>query len=211
MRRYLLWDHDGVLVDTEKWYFRATRERLAKIQCALDQSACLRIMASGRSCWDLAREKGIPEEVIARERSERDRLYQHFLRTETIEIEGVVEVLRELGERYRMAIVSGSRRADFELIHRSRNIVGFFDFVINIEDCARAKPSPDPYLNALRRFGADAGEAVAIEDSSRGLRSAVDAGLDCVVVGSPFTASEDFSDAWKVVDSVRDLPGLLFS
>ncbi|MDB4433244.1 HAD family phosphatase [bacterium] len=209
MRRYLLWDHDGVLVDTEKWYFRSTRECLAGIGCELDHATYLRFMSSGGSCWDLARQRGVSDEVIARARSERDRLYQHFLCTEPIEIDGVVEVLRQLRDRYEMAIVTDSRREDFELIHRSRCISGFFDFVITIEDCERPKPNPDPYREALRRFGADPGEAVAIEDSSRGLRSAMGAGVDCVIVASAFTASEDFSDAWRVVDDLRELPDLL--
>jgi beta-phosphoglucomutase-like phosphatase (HAD superfamily) len=61
----------------------------------------------------------------------------------------------------------------------------------------------------LHRFGAVAREAVAIEDSSRGLRSAMAAGLDCVVVCNAFTASQDFSGAWRMLHTIRDLPGVL--
>ena len=55
-RRYLLFDHDGVLVDTERWYFEATREILARVGIELSQKKYLAFMAVGRSCWDLARE-----------------------------------------------------------------------------------------------------------------------------------------------------------
>ena len=208
-RRYLLWDHDGVLVDTERLYFEATREVLGRLGADLDQDTYLAYMAEGRSCWDLARSRGISEERVAEHRAHRDSLYQEKLRSEPIEIAGVREVLAELGASHRMAIVTSARRADFDLIHESSDLLEFFDFSLTIEDYARSKPHPDPYLAALDRFGAHPREALALEDSVRGLKSARAAGLDCVVVRSPFTASQDFAMAWRVVDSIRQVPSLL--
>ncbi len=172
MRKFLLWDHDGVLVDTERWYFAATKECLSALGVELDQPTYLHFMAQGRSCWDLAVERGLPESTVRDARRERDRRYQELLRAEEIELEGVVDVLAELSLRYRMAIVSTSKRADFDVIHKSRPIRPFFEFVINIEDCTRAKPAPDPYLRALEHFHATPAEALAIEDSAGGLASA---------------------------------------
>ena len=108
-----------------------------------------------------------------------------------------------------MAVVTTSRREDFELIHRSRDLLSRMEFVLTIEDYAEPKPHPAPYLAALARFGADPAEAVAVEDSARGLKSAVAAGLDCIIVRHPFTAAQDFSGARQMVDSIRDVPGLL--
>jgi HAD superfamily hydrolase (TIGR01509 family) len=147
--------------------------------------------------------------VIAAKRRERDRRYQSYLATKDITIEGVLDTLHALCHQYRMAIVSTSKRADMALIHRARGILPLFEFVLTIEDYAQPKPAPDPYLTALHRFGAVAREAVAIEDSSRGLRSAMAAGLDCVVVCNAFTASQDFSGAWRMLHTIRDLPGVL--
>jgi beta-phosphoglucomutase-like phosphatase (HAD superfamily) len=81
--------------------------------------------------------------------------------------------------------------------------------VLTVEDYRRAKPHPDPYLAGLERFGARPAQAVAIEDSARGLRSTLAAGLDCIVVRSQFTASQDFSGAWRVADSIRQVPAIL--
>ena len=67
----------------------------------------------------------------------------------------------------------------------------------------------DAYLAALDRFGAPQQEALALEDSARGLEAARRAGLDCLVIRSPFTASQDFGAAWRVVDSIREVPALL--
>src|SRR5262245_28262562 len=209
MRRYLLWNHDVVLVDTEKGYFAATQDCLRGLGVDLDQSTYLRLMADGRASWELARAQGIAEDVIVAARRDRDVCYQRYLAEADIEIAGVIDVLTELRSRYRMAIVTTAKREDFALIHRSRKIASFFEFVINVEDCTHAKPHPDPYLRALSRFGASAAEAVAIEDSSRGLKAACAAGLDCIIVRNEFTAEQDFSGAWRIVDSIRDLPSAL--
>ena len=208
-RRYLLWDHDGVLVDTEGWYFEATREALGRLGVELRQDTYLDQMAQGRSCWDLARSRGVPEERIAQHRAHRDSAYQDFLLTKPIEIEGVRQVLAELRVAHRMAIVTSARRVDFDLIHESSGLLEFFDFALTIEDYARPKPHPDAYLAALDRFGAPQQEALALEDSARGLEAARRAGLDCLVIRSPFTASQDFGAAWRVVESIREVPALL--
>jgi HAD superfamily hydrolase (TIGR01509 family) len=209
MRKFLLWDHDGVLVDTERWYFAATKECLNTLGVELEQETYLRFMAQGRSCWDLAIEFGAPEVTVYKARRDRDRRYQEMLATEPIEVDGVLDVLSELRSQYRMAIVSTSKRADFDLIHKSRKIRAFFEFVINIEDCERAKPAPDPYLRALERFRATPLDALAIEDSSRGLAAATSAGLPCAMIKNNFTAPQDFTGAWRILDSIWQLPDAL--
>jgi HAD superfamily hydrolase (TIGR01509 family) len=208
-RRYILWDHDGVLVDTERWYFVATREVLQGLGVELSQEAYLDYMTRGQSCWDLCRARGMSDAEVSRHRGRRNALYQEHLRTQPIEVDGVADVLEILSRSFQMAVVTTARREDFELIHRSGKLLGFFQFVLTVEDYRRAKPHPDPYLAGLERFGARPDQAVAVEDSARGLRSTREAGLDCIVVRSPFTASQDFSGAWLVVDSIRQVPELL--
>jgi HAD superfamily hydrolase (TIGR01509 family) len=149
------------------------------------------------------------EEEVSRHREHRNSIYQEHLRTQPIEIDGVADVLSTLSSAFEMAVVTTARREDFELIHRSRNLLGFFRFVLTVEDYRRSKPHPDPYLAGLERFGAPPDQTVAIEDSARGLRSTLEAGLDCIVVRNPFTASQDFSGAWRMVDSIRQVPEIL--
>lgn len=74
---------------------------------------------------------------------------------------------------------------------------------------ARSKPAPDPYLEALARFGASPEQALVVEDSERGLRSASAAGIDCVVVRNAFVAGQDFSLATHTIDTLGELPALL--
>jgi HAD superfamily hydrolase (TIGR01509 family) len=209
MLKYILWDHDGVLVDTEYWYFRSTQQALAEIQVYFDRDEYLEFMPRGQTMWDLARQRGVSEEVIAVHRSNRDRYYQEYLRTEDIEIPGVLGVLKKLSQSFSMAIVTTAKKVDFEIIHRDRTIVSYMDFVLANGDYARSKPAPDPYLKALERFDAQPHEAIVIEDSERGLRSAAAAGIECVVIENAFTQSQDFSRAQCVLHSIRDLPALL--
>ena len=179
-RRYILWDHDGVLVDTERWYFVATRDVLEGIGVELSQETYLEYMARGQPCWDLCRARGMSDDEISRYRGLRNSIYQEHLRTQSIEIDGVTDVLSTLSRSFEMGVVTTARREDFELIHRSTDLLRFFRFVLTVEDYRRSKPHPDPYLAGLERFGARPDQTVAIEDSARGLRSTLAAGLDCI-------------------------------
>lgn len=205
MKKYILFDHDGVLVDTEYWYFKAGERALADIGFRLDADQYLLDMTQSLGTWAQARAAGIDEATISRQRQVRDAYYQEYLRTQPIEIEGVVEALAEVSKYARMAIVTTSKRADFEIIQEGRQIRRFMDFVLVREDYRFPKPHPEPYLTALERFGAAKEEALVVEDSNRGLKSAVAAGIDCAIVHNDFTASHDFSEATYRIRSLMEL------
>jgi HAD superfamily hydrolase (TIGR01509 family) len=211
MKKYLLFDHDGVLVDTELWYYRAGERALAEIGFTQDRQQYLRDMTQGMATWAQARAAGIDEATISRCRAVRDAYYQEHLRTEAIEIDGVLEALAELSAHARMAIVTTSKRADFELIHEKRRITRFMEFVLAREDYEHAKPHPEPYLTGLRRLGATREETLVVEDSARGLRSAVAAGIDCAIVHNDFTATHDFSAARYRIGNLSELTDLVAS
>jgi beta-phosphoglucomutase-like phosphatase (HAD superfamily) len=73
-------------------------------------------------------------------------------------------------------------------------------------DTSRAKPRPDLYLDALERLGLQAGEAIAFEDSPNGVRAAKAAGIFCVAVPNPITATLALDEADLVVESLEDIP-----
>lgn len=209
MKSYILWDHDGVLVDTEPWYYEATRQSIKPLGVVLERSGYLVDMAQGRSTWERAAALGATDAQVQHHKSERDKLYQHYLHVQDIEIPGVNQVLEKLSRRYSMAIVTTSKKADFELIHRERQITTHMDFVLVSGDYAKSKPAPDPYLAALERFNAKPEEAVVIEDSERGLRAAVAAGVDCIVVASAFITGQDLAAATHRIESLSELPALM--
>lgn len=209
MKKYILFDHDGVLVDTEFWYFQAGQRALADIGLTLDKDQYLRDMNQGLGTWSQARAAGIDEQTISRQRAARDHYYQEYLRTKAIEIDGVVEALAELSKYARMAIVTTAKRADFEIIHEKRQVRQFMEFVLVREDYKLAKPHPEPYLTGLKRFGATAEEALVVEDSSRGLNSAVAAGIDCAIVYNEFTRAQDFSLASYRIQALTELKDII--
>ena len=81
MKKYILFDHDGVLVDTEFWYYKAGERALADIGFTLDRDQYLRDMTQGMATWAQAKAAGIDEQTIGRQRDVRDDYYQEYLRT----------------------------------------------------------------------------------------------------------------------------------
>jgi HAD superfamily hydrolase (TIGR01509 family) len=209
VRKFILFDHDGVLVDTEYWYYKAGERALGEVGVVLDKAQYLADMSQGRGTWDQAKAAGVDDRTIDRLREMRNTFYQEYLRTKPIEIDGVVEALAELSHHARMAIVTTSKRQDFELIHKDRHILQYMDFVLVREDYTHAKPDPEPYLTALKRFRASRTETLVVEDSNRGLRSAVAADIDCAVVRNEFTKSHDFSQARYRIRNLAELKGIV--
>jgi HAD superfamily hydrolase (TIGR01509 family) len=209
VKKFVLFDHDGVLVDTERWYFRAGQRALADIGVVLAEDRYLQDMAAGLGTWAQAKVAGVDETTINRQRRVRDGYYQQYLRTEEIEIDGVVDALSELSQHVRMGIVTTAKRADFDLIHEKRQITQFMEFVLVREDYVHAKPCPEPYLTGLTRFPATSHETLVVEDSARGLTSAVAAGIDCVIVDNDFTSNHDFSRASYRIRTLGELKDIV--
>jgi HAD superfamily hydrolase (TIGR01509 family) len=204
-KKYILWDHDGVLVDTEPLYFKANRIALSELGIELSRDEYLYYMQTGETVWSIPEKMGVAPAEIQAQRKKRNEYYREFLRTENIEIPHVVETLEELKKQFSMAIVTTSKKEDFELIHKDRNILRYMDFYLVKGDYQHSKPAPDPYLTAMRRFDAAPAECLVVEDSARGLKSALTAGIDCIIVKNEFTRSHDFTGAMMIVESIRDL------
>lgn len=210
MKKYILFDNDGVLVHTEPLYFKANIKALKEhFDVELKFDEYMKIMSEGTTVWQKALDKGFSLNEIEIARNQRNIYYQEFLRSENILIKGVKEVLQELSKSYKMGIVTTSRRVDFEIIHKDLGIVDFMDFVLCEEDYEFAKPHPQPYLKGLEIFGANKSEAIVIEDSTRGLTSAYKAGIECVIVKNEFTTTQDFSKASYFIDTLDELKTIL--
>jgi HAD superfamily hydrolase (TIGR01509 family) len=202
----LLWDNDGVLVDTEGLYFKATREVLATVGVELNEALYVQLfLREGRGAFHLARDRGLDEAQIDTLRNARDARYAQLLETGSLLFAGVEQAMAALACQYRMAIVTSSLREHFQLIHRSTQILQHFEFVLTRGDYLHAKPDPDPYLTALARLGHRADACLAIEDSERGLRAARAAGLRCWVVPSPLAREGSFAEAERVFASFGEL------
>ncbi|HKU41074.1 MAG TPA: HAD family phosphatase [Polyangiales bacterium] len=202
----LLWDHDGVLVDTEKLYFQANREILAEVGVELSEADYRRyLLIANSGAWHLAAERGCSAAEIADLKRRRDERYRRLLLAEDVAIAGVSELLAELQPRVRMAIVTSSQRVHFDAIHGRTDLPRYFELILAREDYGASKPAPEPYLTALERLQLPASECLVIEDSERGLCAAKAAGIACWVIPSALTRDSDFSAADRRFD---DLPAL---
>jgi HAD superfamily hydrolase (TIGR01509 family) len=177
--RAILWDNDGVLVDTEKVFFEANRRELATLGIDVRWADLEEIsLRRGESLLSLS---GLDGDDLRALCARRDALYSELLSTEEIAIEGMGELLGRLAPRFRMGIVTSSRRKHFDIIHGRSGLMRHFEFHVVREDYALSKPHPDSYLAGLARTGLSADRCLAVEDSPRGVASAKAAGLHVVL------------------------------
>ncbi|MBN2201061.1 HAD family phosphatase [bacterium] len=210
MIRAIFWDNDGVLVDTERLYFEATRRVLESVGVALTESTFIEtLMVRATGPWHLAVDRGFPESRIPDLKRERNAVYSKLITESDIAVPGALETVRRLHGRAAMAIVTSSRREHFRIIHEKTGILQYIDFVIDAEDTTRYKPEPDPYLKALDRSGLSEAECLAVEDSERGLASAVAAGIRCVVIPRGLSRGGRFEGAWKVLSDIAEVEGVV--
>jgi HAD superfamily hydrolase (TIGR01509 family) len=206
----ILWDNDGVLVDTEHLYFQATQRVLASAGVSLTEQQYIdHFLVEGRGAWHLLEERGAGADEIARLREERNELYGRLLCQGPRVIPGIAETLAALRGRYVMGVVTSSRKDHFDLIHEHTGLLQYFDFVLTANDYPRVKPYPDPYLAAVERIGVGADACIAIEDSERGLEAATLAGVRCIVVPTALTRDGRFARAYRVLTSATEIPAVL--
>ena len=210
MIKAIFWDNDGVLVDTEKLYYRANREIFSEIGINLTKELYLEnFLVKSKGIWFLAAQKGLDENQIKQLREERNRRYATLLEREPIFIKGVEETLKFLHGKFLMGIVSSSRKEHFDIIHKKSNLLQYFDFTLTSEDFTEPKPSAKPYLKALEITGFHENECIAIEDSERGLKSALGAKLKCYVIPTPLTKNSNFYGAAKLLKNATEVLNLL--
>jgi putative hydrolase of the HAD superfamily len=206
--RGLLFDFDGLIVDTEspslaawRWLYEQHGQELALERW----SAAIGTIGGFDTLGHLEELVGSPLErdvLTARQR-------EHELTL--VEVEelrpGIADYLAE-AERLglKKAIVSSSSRAWIDRhLRRLEHVFGWDAIVTADGDETRAKPSPTLYLEALDRLGLEKREAVAFEDSPNGIRAAKAAGLFCVAVPNPVTAALGLDAADLVLDSLAGL------
>lgn len=205
----IFFDMDGLLVDTELASFASTCDVFASYDVEVTREWYIREhLEKGVHIYEPLRAKGISEEDIQQVRQLRNAAYAKLL--EGIKpIDGVVETLEALRGAVSMAIVTMSRRSNFEIIMRNTSLGEFFDFTITCDDVMNVKPNPDAYLKAVELSQKRPADCLALEDSRRGVDAAKAAGITCFAIPDELTRTHDFSIADKILGSIREVPPLL--
>lgn len=206
MTRAILWDNDGVLLDSETVFFETTRLAFARMGLNLTKETWgTQYLGEGRSNREIARSLGANPAEIDPVLDERNTDYLIVLEQLPAIRPRVRETLLTLSGRVTMGLVTGCHRRQLHLMHDSNGLLDFFDAIITGDDCPDPKPDPAPYLKALKALDLDANDCIAVEDSRRGLLSAIAAGVACVVVPTDLTRMQDFSGALAIEPDVSGI------
>lgn len=206
----ILFDNDGVLVDTEELYFAANREALAAIGIALSESEYVELfLRTGQGAWRLLEDRGYHGDAIALWRAGRNRRYEELVATADVLVPGAREIVTALARRYRLAIVTSSEPEPFARTHARTGLLPHFELALTREQYRHSKPDPEPYRRAMERLGVVPERCLVIEDSERGLRAAKAAGLTCWVVPSRLTMGMPFDGADAVLATLTEVASRL--
>lgn len=210
MVRAVLFDFDGLLLDTEYPEFRSWHEVFASHGFTLAQETWVAHTGTGAtlnsfSPYEILEHKlgrVIDRDAIRRARRQR---VSELMDAETL-LPGVEARMQEavrLG--LKVAIVSSSPRQWIEGYLDRFGLNDAFDAILSADDVTNTKPDPELYLAALTRLGLRAEEAIVFEDAPHGIASAKGAGLYCIAVPNRLTSLCNLDRADRVIASLSAL------
>lgn len=205
--RAVIFDMDGLLLDTEGLWDRAEGELFRRHGDAWTFEDKLAVMGTSfeNSARHYAERLGEPAHRGPALVDEMRTLMKAELERRVDAHPGAVELVNRLRELdgVRVGLASNSSRDLVDVALRVAGLTGAFDAIVTSDDVANAKPAPDIYLRACERLGVDPSETLALEDTAPGIAAAKAAGLTCIAV--PQFAETDVSAADRVVDSLEEL------
>ena len=207
MIKGILWDNDGVLVDTEHLFYEANRDLFREFGIELSHQQFFDCyLADNCGAWHLLTDHALTEAQMEAHRARRNVWHSAALAASPhLAVAGMQAGLARLAPRVAMGIVTSSTREHFDIVHARLDLLRHFAFVVAAGDYTHSKPAPEPYLLGLQRLGLAAAECIAIEDSPRGLQAALAAGLRCLVIRSALTRDYHFDGAYQIVNSPAEL------
>ena len=212
----VVFDFDGVLVDSEPLHLRAYQEVLEPLGISLpreeyyarylgfDDGGVFREMAESRS-WSMDERK--LHDLIA----EKTRVFEAMIADGGVFYPGAVECVTRLAAHYPLGIASGALKPEIQTMLRGQTLERHFKFIVACGDTPAGKPSPDPYRRAAELHGLAPASCLAIEDSRWGIESAKAAGLWCIAITNTYPVPE-LLDADAIITSLDELtPDLIRS
>lgn len=222
MHQAIVFDFDGVLVDSEPMHFAAIREVAGELGVELDETLYRRVFIgfddrdSFRALLSM-RAGGPPdpdaidppqEAEVHRLCVRKQEVFDHAVATGVEPLPGVRELLDDLAGTLPLAIASGATRQDIDGILHGLGWRQRFEIMVTADDVARSKPDPQTYALAVERLAARTTPPVrpatclAIEDTATGLEAATSAGLRTLAVCTTTPASS-LQAAERVVPSLE--------
>jgi HAD superfamily hydrolase (TIGR01509 family) len=204
----VVFDLDGLLLDTEQVWDDVrealTRERGGRWH----DRAQADMMGMSSTEWSryMHDELGLPDPPEKLNRLVVERMMERY-REELPVIDGAVEAVRRIADRWPLGLASSSNRPLIDLALELMGVADLFRVTVSSEEVERGKPAPDVYLEAARRLGVSPERVAAIEDSANGIRSAKTARMRVIAIPNPHYPPPDdaLSQADVVVESLWKL------
>jgi len=200
--RAILWDMDGVIVDSMDYHYRAFRGVLSAYGRALSRDEYFGELIGLRNDAIFSRLLGpLRVEEVSSLKSAKEGAYRRLIAGHVEALPGALDLIalaRKAG--LHQAIVSSTPRGNIALILQSLGIEEAFDVVVGEEDALRGKPDPEGFLVAASRLGVAPALCVVIEDAPEGIAAGKAAGMRCIAVTTT-RAAENLSRADLVVAS----------
>ena len=212
MIRAVVFDLDGVLLDSERRWDQARREVAIAHNGHWRAGATAAMLGMSSVEWseymrdilgvDLAPDR-IVDLVVAN-------LLGQYRRGLPL-IPGAVAAVRRIGRRWPLALASSAGRPVIDAVLAISGLRREFQVTVSSEEVPRGKPAPDVYLEAARRLGQPPRVCAAVEDSANGIRSALAAGLRVVAVPNPDypPPASVLAEAHVVIRGLAELTGEL--
>ena len=206
MLECIIFDLDGLIVDSESLQFAAYRTAFRQFGVDLDIQGWVQWHKAEASAERWIRSRGLDldaDEVRSAKKEIYDRLIQEHLQIKP----GARALVTELAGHYRLAVASGSRPESIRSCLEKFALADCFEVLLSGTEVPRSKPYPDVYTEALKRMNARAHNTIALEDSPAGLQAASAAGIGCIVCPDSFMPRHEnaFSGAALVVESLDEI------
>jgi len=212
MIKAVIFDMDGVLVESENAHIEAEKQTLLKYGVKISAEELHTYTGTtARFMFTELIKKNKLNTTFEKIFNEKEEILFRLLKEEMRPTKGIIELLRKLKqERVKLAIASSSHRRLIEFVLEQLNIALFFASVISSEDVANSKPDPEIFLKSASKLGVNPADCVVIEDSKLGLEAARRARMKCVGYRNPSSGNQDLSRADVVIDdfsklSIREL------
>jgi HAD superfamily hydrolase (TIGR01509 family) len=219
----LIFDCDGVLVDTERdghrvAFNRAFADAGIKAEWSVEQYGELLKIAGGkermkhyfdRNGWPPGK---TAETLIPELHKRKTAIFTALIAGGSLPLRpGITRIVDEAhaaGIRLGVCTTSDPKSIDGVLDLMGKQRKAYFEIVLAGDVVAKKKPSPEIYILAKQRLNLDARECVVIEDSRNGLLAASGAGMPCLITTSTYTIDEDFHEAARIVPELGDAPSV---
>ncbi len=202
----VIWDLDGVIVDTAPFHFQAWTKTLQEMGLPFSQEEFALIF--GRRNRDILAGvigKPLSTEEMERISTRKESLFREALKGKVRALPGVLFWLEELKRRgYRQALATSAPRENMETMVGSLGIEGFFDRIVLADELSAGKPDPEIFLLAAEALQLSPARCVVIEDAVAGVEAAKRAGMKCIAVATSHPRRA-LAEADMVVDSLDAL------